>query len=86
MREAIEYKESTDVFEEMGDLLFSCVNLARHLDVDCEEALRACNKKFEHRFSIIENKVNQSARKMLDVPLEELEEMWQSAKKQQVEV
>lgn len=82
LREAMEFKEPTDVFEEMGDLLFSCVNLARHLDADSEEALRACNKKFEHRFSIIENKVNQSAREMLDVPLEELEEMWQAAKKQ----
>lgn len=82
LREAIEYKEKKDVFEEMGDLLFSCVNLARHLDVDSEESLRACNKKFEQRFSYIEDKVNQSGRKMLDVSLEELEEMWQEAKKQ----
>ena len=82
LREAIEHKETKDVFEEMGDLLFSCVNLARHLDVDSEESLRACNKKFEQRFSYIEDKVNKSERKMLDVSLEELEEMWQAAKKQ----
>jgi len=80
LREAVLQKKQAAVFEEAGDLLFSCVNLARHLDVDAEESLRACNKKFEKRFSYIEQTINQSGREMLDVSLQELESLWQMAK------
>lgn len=82
VREAIQLQDQASVTEETGDLLFSCVNLARHLDVDAEESLRACNKKFEQRFGFIETSLNESAREIQDVSLDELEALWQKAKNQ----
>jgi ATP diphosphatase len=67
--------------EELGDLLFTCVNLARHLDVDSEEALRQCNRKFEQRFGYIERSLQQQGREMSACSSDELEDLWQAAKK-----
>ena len=61
--------------EELGDLLFAVVNLARHLNVDAEEALRHANRKFESRFRRIEK-----APGFEQMSLEEKEGLWQSAK------
>ena len=66
--------------EEMGDLIFSCVNLSRHLDIDAEEALRHSNKKFEKRFAIVENKMAEQNKDMRCCDIEELENAWQVAK------
>ncbi|WP_082458046.1 nucleoside triphosphate pyrophosphohydrolase [Sphingomonas sp. Leaf10] len=63
-------------FEEMGDLLFSVVNLARHMGVDAEAALRAANKKFERRFKAMEAEDAGFA----DRTLAEQEAAWQRAK------
>ncbi|MFN3944457.1 MAG: nucleoside triphosphate pyrophosphohydrolase [Allosphingosinicella sp.] len=64
---------------EIGDLLFAVVNYARHLDIDPEAALREATARFERRF----RKVEQLAERPLqDMDIEELEELWQSAKKQ----
>jgi len=81
VREAIQNNDAQSVFEEVGDLLFSSVNLARHLKVDAEESLRACNKKFEQRFAYIETALASNEREMQSVPLDELEQLWQEAKK-----
>lgn len=59
--------------EEIGDLLFVIVNLARHVDVDPEQALRAANRKFERRFHYIEAGLKQQARSPAEATLAEME-------------
>jgi ATP diphosphatase len=66
--------------DEVGDLLFATVNLARHLGVDGEAALRGTNKKFERRFRAIETALRAAGRKLEDASLDEMEELWQAAK------
>ncbi|VAW70259.1 Nucleoside triphosphate pyrophosphohydrolase MazG [hydrothermal vent metagenome] len=80
LKEAVKEQEPSHIFEEAGDLLFSCVNLARHLEVDSEEALRACNQKFEQRFFYIEKHLQQAGRTLGACTLDELEALWQEAK------
>ncbi|MCW8955820.1 MAG: nucleoside triphosphate pyrophosphohydrolase [Gammaproteobacteria bacterium] len=80
LREAMAAQDKAAQFEETGDLLFSCVNLARHLDIDAEEALRHGNAKFEHRFGAVEQKVNESDREFNQHSLDELEALWQGLK------
>jgi len=65
--------------EELGDLLFAVVNLARHLNIEPETALREANRKFEHRFRAIEQAPGFS-----DMSLEEMEALWVEAKKAQL--
>jgi nucleoside triphosphate diphosphatase len=66
--------------DELGDLLFAVVNLARHLEVDAEAALRQTNAKFERRFRAIESALGAAGRKLEDASLDELEALWQRAK------
>jgi ATP diphosphatase len=66
--------------DEVGDLLFAVVNLARHLEVDAEAALRQASAKFERRFQAIEQAVRATGRKLEDASLDELEALWQHAK------
>jgi nucleoside triphosphate diphosphatase len=67
--------------EEVGDLLFAVANLARHLKVDPESALRAANAKFTRRFGFIEGALAARGRTTAEASLEEMEELWQAAKK-----
>jgi ATP diphosphatase len=67
---------------EIGDLLFAIANLARHLKVDPEAALRATNAKVVRRFGRIEDELAKTGRKPSDATLEELEMLWQTAKKE----
>jgi ATP diphosphatase len=67
--------------DEVGDLLFACVNLARHLKVDPEAALRHGNAKFERRFRRVEQKLNEKGRLLGEASLDEMEALWQQAKK-----
>jgi len=80
LKEAIQQKDKALVFEEMGDVLFSCVNLSRHLGVDAEESLRLCNKKFERRFSHVEETLREKQQSFESRTLDQLEQMWQDAK------
>ena len=66
------------IHEEFGDLLFALVNLGRHLEVDCEQALADSTRKFETRFRRVEQSTEQDLR---ELPLEALEALWQQAKK-----
>ncbi len=66
--------------EEFGDLLFVMANLARHLKIDPETALRRANAKFCSRFAHIENRVSQSGRDWPEFSLDDLEAYWQEAK------
>jgi MazG family protein len=68
------------VAEELGDLLFAVTNLARHLDVRAEEALRHANAKFETRFRHIEQALQAEGRRPQDCSLDELEAYWVQAK------
>jgi len=68
------------VADEVGDLLFVLANLARHLKVDPETALRGCNAKFERRFNFIEASLAAEGRAPKDATLEEMEALWLRAK------
>ena len=69
------------VAEEVGDLLFACVNLGRHLGVEPEAALRAANAKFTARFHHVEAALAESGRGAPDVGLAELDRLWEEAKR-----
>lgn len=69
--------------EEMGDLLFVMANLARHLGVDPEKALRRANAKFTHRFKFIEDALEKQGVSFGDVTLNEMETLWQEAKRRE---
>ncbi len=66
--------------EEVGDLFFVLVNVARYLSVDPESALRKTNRKFKRRFQWMEACLNESGRSADQAPMEELEALWQQAK------
>lgn len=66
---------------EVGDLLFAAVNLARHLAVEPEQALRAANRKFVRRFRYIEERLAAQGRRAEEVGLAELDALWEEAKK-----
>ena len=66
--------------EEVGDLLFAVVNLARHLEIDPEAALRAGNAKFERRFRAVEDGFREKGRQMAAASLEDMEVLWNAAK------
>lgn len=66
---------------EIGDLLFAVINLARHCDVEPEDALRKTNAKFRKRFAYIEKALGDTEKSMEDATLEEMEALWQAAKK-----
>jgi MazG family protein len=66
--------------EELGDLLFAIVNLARHLDVDPESALKAANRKFRRRFAHVESRLREGGRQPADATLQEMDALWDEAK------
>lgn len=68
-------------FEEMGDLLFSCVNLSRHLGVDPEGALRRANKKFVKRFSAMQKGLKKMNKDIYSTSLSEMDRLWNQIKK-----
>lgn len=82
-RELVEAQETLPqdkVEEEMGDLLFVMANLARHLNVDPEAALRRANGKFTRRFSAIETALAEQGKRPEDSTLEEMDALWDAAK------
>jgi ATP diphosphatase len=70
-----------EVLEELGDLLFAVVNLARHLDVDAESALTSASAKFDARFRSMESAARESGADLGQMDIDELETRWQMAKK-----
>ncbi len=66
--------------DELGDLLFACVNLARHTEVDAEAALRGANAKFERRFRRVETLLAERGRNPDESTLEEMDRLWDRAK------
>ncbi|OOE07972.1 nucleoside triphosphate pyrophosphohydrolase [Stutzerimonas degradans] len=78
---AMSENDAEAVAEELGDLLFVVVNLARHLKVDPENALRGANGKFERRFRFIEQALRQAGRPIENCTLQELDALWDAAKR-----
>jgi MazG family protein len=70
------------VREEVGDLLFAATNIARHMQVEPEAALKLTNRKFRRRFEFIENALHQRGQAFDATSIDELEALWQEAKKQ----
>jgi|MEHZ01.3.fsa_nt_MEHZ010919757.1_14 ATP diphosphatase len=81
LREALNSGERTDIEEELGDLIFSCVNLSRKLKMDAEQVLRKAENKFVFRFKQIEQIIDSKGLYIPDMSLTELENYWQEAKK-----
>jgi MazG family protein len=82
VEDAIEEKDTINIEEEIGDLLFASVNLARHLGINPDVALGRANAKFILRFSEIEKLIAQSGRDWSEFSLTELDNLWNSAKYQ----
>jgi len=76
--------DGRQVAQEVGDLLFVAVNVARFLGIDPETALRRCNKKFNRRFRYVETKIKQQGRELRDSSLAEMDALWDEAKKQEI--
>ncbi|MEH6649318.1 MAG: nucleoside triphosphate pyrophosphohydrolase [Motiliproteus sp.] len=80
LRQAIASADRAGIADEMGDVLFSCVNLARHLKQDSEQLLRQSNTKFEQRFRRVEVLAEQQGLVMADTEEQVLDRLWQQAK------
>ena len=72
--------EQQRIREELGDLLFAVTNIARHLSVEPEAALKLTNRKFRRRFRHIEQGLKARGRTLDAATLEEMEKLWQEAK------
>lgn len=81
LREAIASGETAAVADEFGDLLFAIVNIGRHLGVDAEASLSGTNEKFRSRFHYVEREIVGSGGTLKEATLDEMEALWQNAKK-----
>lgn len=73
-------KNIKGIEEELGDLLFSIVNLARFYNISAEDSLRATIKKFHHRFNYIEDSLKSIGKKLKDADIQTMEELWKKSK------
>ena len=82
LAEAVSEGDSAAIESEVGDIFLAMVNLARHLGVDAEAALRHANRRFEDRFSLMETAAERDGSQLCEESLERLEERWQAAKRE----
>lgn len=82
LKEAVQGEDADAIEDEMGDIFLAMVNLARHLDVDAEAALRKANSRFESRFRLMEAAATEEGSRLQEEGLDLLELRWQSAKRQ----
>ena len=80
VRQEIPAQNKEKLTEEIGDLLFTCVNLSRHLGVDAETALRQANRKFESRYTAMEQSAENNGDSFQSITAEQKEQLWQQAK------
>ena len=80
LKEAVIKADQEGIEEELGDMMFTMVNLCRHLGVDAETAMRKSSWKFEHRFQYIEDQLKTSDNDMSEASAEALESLWDEAK------
>tara|TARA_Y100000588_G_scaffold389769_1_gene493418 strand:+ start:133 stop:957 length:825 start_codon:yes stop_codon:yes gene_type:complete len=82
LRTAIEADKSSEIEEELGDLLFTVANLSRHLGLDPEQALNKANIKFTKRFNELENYFRENQKELRDVSDKDMEIAWEKIKKE----
>jgi ATP diphosphatase len=80
---ALDRGDAGELASETGDLMFALVNLARHVGADPEMALRSANAKFERRFGHIERSLAAQGRSLESASLEEMDALWDDAKKKE---
>ena len=80
LKEAMKNRDEGEIGEEVGDLLFVVVNLARRLGIEPETALKKTNRKFRRRFRFIEDELKTADKRLEDSSLEEMDSLWNAAK------
>lgn len=83
MTQAMDSGSTDEIEDELGDVLFTVVNLSRHLKVDADLALRRASAKFSRRFRQMEAEAGENGQSLKDLQAEQLEELWKSAKVQE---
>jgi tetrapyrrole methylase family protein/MazG family protein len=81
IQEVREANDEQELAGELGDLIFSLVNLARWKKIDAESALRGTNMRFRQRFAYVEAGAKKQSRSLSDLTIAEMEALWQEAKK-----
>ena len=76
----VENKNKERIESEFGDVLFALINYARFIDINPEDALERCNKRFIKRFQIMEKKLKEEEKDLLDMNLDQMNKYWQWAK------
>lgn len=82
LEKALKAKREKEIFDEIGDLFFSLSNVSRLLGVNPEIALREANEKFIRRFELVEKGLKERGKKLDEVSLKEMDELWEEAKKE----
>ncbi|ALC83276.1 MULTISPECIES: bifunctional methyltransferase/pyrophosphohydrolase YabN [Bacillus] len=85
LREAESLSDTRKMKDEFGDILFALINVGRFYKIEPEEALAMTNHKFYNRFSYIEKQTNQSEKKLENLTLEEMDQLWDEAKQKERE-
>jgi tetrapyrrole methylase family protein/MazG family protein len=80
INELMGVEDQDEVSAELGDILFTVVNIARWMSVDAESALRGANKRFKNRLSLVEKEARTSGRELSKMSLEELDQLWERSK------
>jgi tetrapyrrole methylase family protein/MazG family protein len=80
LKDAQSNEAKDHIAEEIGDVLFAVVNLARYLEIPAEDALRKTNQKFTSRFSKVEEGIKAQGKELEDASLEEMDAIWEKAK------
>ena len=81
MKSEISKQDKEKIESEFGDLFFSIINAARLYNIDPETALEKTNKKFIKRFNYLEEKTSKSSKKLKDMTLDEMNDLWEEAKR-----
>lgn len=74
--------DQESIEEEWGDLVFALVNLSRHLQLQPEDALQKASQRFAQRFHYMENEIKKQGKKIENLSLEEMDELWNKAKQE----
>lgn len=83
-QEALIARDNDQMEAELGDLLFAIVNLGRFLSINPEEALRKTITRFQKRFEFVEDSLHNQGRRMIETPLQEMDQLWEEAKRIEV--
>lgn len=85
LKESLTLGNQDHIEEEVGDMMFTLVNLCRHLNIDAETSLRKASRKFERRFHHVEESVQVKGQKLTEIDLEGLDNLWKEAKEKQAQ-